>query len=187
MPTNVAWCNWVDLFRSVQFSSCALNDALRAVPYAAMNSPVWILIDAMSVTNGNHHHQQQHHWARSQVCAERTSSALNMTLLAFAAERRRLHHGACSVPAASDRYLLLAGHRTLSSKPACCRYWCGSMGETNGWIDGQTDGRTDARYIDPVTQTTRAVSKGGINWWRLSPPTMAEVWEVVSIIPFKRH
>jgi len=62
-----------------------------------------------------------------------------MTLLAFAAERRRLHHGARSVPAASDRYLLLAGH---SSKPARRRYCCGSMGQTNGWIDGRTDGRT---------------------------------------------
>jgi len=46
---------------------------------------------------------------KQQVCVEPSPSALNVTLPAFAAERRRLHHGARSAPAAIDRYLLPQG------------------------------------------------------------------------------
>jgi len=42
----------------------------------------------------------------NQVCVEPPSSALNMTLPAFAAERRRCTR---SAPTAIDRYLLPAG------------------------------------------------------------------------------
>jgi len=53
----------------------------------------------------------------------------------FAAERRRLLHGAHTAPAAIDRYLLPAW-RSAANPPGrrCC---CQSMGQT----DGQTDGR----------------------------------------------
>jgi len=74
-----------------------------------------------------------------QVCVEPRPSALDMTLPAFAAERRR------RVPAI-DRYLLQAP--ALSSKPAARR--CCSRS-----TEGRTDGRTPDRYIDPAPHTMR--------------------------------
>ena len=66
-----------------------------------------------------------------QVSAEPPPSALNMTLPAFGAERRRLLHGA-----SCHRSISLA-RLALSSKPAGCSCYCRSM--------GQTDRRTDRR------------------------------------------
>ena len=43
-----------------------------------------------------------------QVCVQPPPSTVNVTLPAFAAERRRLLQGARSAPAAIDRYLLPA-------------------------------------------------------------------------------
>jgi len=63
--------------------------------------------------------------------SEPPPSALNvvLTLPAFAAERRRLQHGARSVPAVTDRYLLPA-ERSATNPPAAVDRW-----------DRQTDGR----------------------------------------------
>jgi len=33
------WCNWVELFRSVQFSSCAVNEALRGFSAVMVGQP----------------------------------------------------------------------------------------------------------------------------------------------------
>jgi len=66
------------------------------------------------------------------VSAEPPPSALNMTLPAFGAERRRrLLHGASCFRSISPARL------ALSSKPAGCSCYCRSM--------GQTDRRTDRR------------------------------------------
>jgi len=62
-----------------------------------------------------------------QVCVEPRPSALDMTLPAFAAERRR------RVPAI-DRYLLQAP--ALSSKPAARRCCSRSTGRKDGRTDG---------------------------------------------------
>ena len=68
-----------------------------------------------------------------QVCVRRPTSVVNVTLPAFAAQRRRLLHGA---PAARRYRSISLARRALSSKPTarhCCCRWT-----------GQTDGRTDA-------------------------------------------
>ena len=78
------------------------------------------------------------------VCFEPPPSALKVTLPAFAAERRRLQHGARSCRSTYPACM------ALSSKPAgrrcCCR------------LTRQTDGRTLDRYIDPAPHTMRAAS-----------------------------
>ena len=71
-------------------------------------------------------------------------------MLAFAAERRRLLHGARS-------YRSISPVRTaLSSKPAPLLLSSRSIGQT----DRQTDGRTDNRYIE----TCSAFSAGGVKY-----------------------
>jgi len=76
---------------------------------------------------------QSKQFETKQVCVEPRPSGLNMTLPAYAAERRRLQ--------LFDRYLLQAP--ALSSKPAARRRCCRSTGQT----DGRTDGRTDTRQL----------------------------------------
>ena len=73
----------------------------------------------------------------------RSPSALNVTLPAFAAERRRLLHGARGRSLSPAR-------RALSSKPAGSQHCCRSM--------GQTDGRTLDRYINLAPHTMREAS-----------------------------
>jgi len=73
----------------------------------------------------------------------RSPSALNVTLPAFAAERRRLLHGA------RGRSLSPA-QMALSSKPAGSQHCCRSM--------GQTDGQTLDRYINLAPHTMREAS-----------------------------
>jgi len=73
------------------------------------------------------------------------NSAVNMTLPAFAAERRAAGPGCGAV----DRYL---ARTALSSKPAA-RRCCVRL--TNGHMDG----RTPDRFIDPDPHTMRTVSK----------------------------
>jgi len=46
-------------------------------------------------------------------------------------------------------------HRALGSKPAARRYYCRSMGQTDGRTDGWTDRQTD---IDPAPHTMWAAS-----------------------------
>jgi len=65
-----------------------------------------------------------------------------VTLPTFAAERRRMPHGARSAPAAIDRSISPAARRVLSSKPPLLL----SIDVT----DGRADGRTPNRYIDPA-------------------------------------
>jgi len=70
------------------------------------------------------------------VFVEPRPSALNTTLAAFAAERRRLQHGACSTaPATIDRYLLQT--LAISSKPTGRRCCCRSTGQTDRRADGR--------------------------------------------------
>ena len=84
-----------------------------------------------------------------QVCVQSPASAVKVTLPAFAAERRRLLHGACSAPAAIDRYLLPAG-RSAANSPA-------AMVAVDRW-DRRTDGRTDARSLHEPYSTYYAGS-----------------------------
>ena len=77
-----------------------------------------------------------------QVCVQPPPSAVNVTLLAFAAKRRCLLHGARSVPAAIDRYLLPAGRLAANPSHAAVA--------VSRW-DRHTDGQTDGRPT--VTQT----------------------------------
>ena len=77
-----------------------------------------------------------------QVSVKPPPSALNMTLPAFAAERRRVQHGTRSASTGIDRYLLRSG-RSAANPPstvaAVDRYWT------------DRPRRTDAdRYIDPA-------------------------------------
>jgi len=65
-----------------------------------------------------------------QVCVQPSTAAVNVTLLAFAAERR-----AATAPAAVDRYLLPAGRPAANPQHDA---------------DRQTDGRTPDRCIDPA-------------------------------------
>jgi len=67
----------------------------------------------------------------------------------FAAEGRRLQHGARSTPAATDRYLLPAGR--LSANPPAAP----SLLSIDG-TDRQTDKRTLDRYIDLAPHNMRA-------------------------------
>jgi len=46
-----------------------------------------------------------HTLPRKQLCTQPHTAAVDVTLPAFAAERRRLLHGDRSVPAAIDRYM----------------------------------------------------------------------------------
>ena len=79
-----------------------------------------------------YHLSQTHADRADKVSAEPPPSALNMTLPAFGAERRRrLLHGASCFRSISPARL------ALSSKPAGCSCYCRSM--------GQTDRRTDRR------------------------------------------
>ena len=84
--------------------------------------------------------------ANKSVCVQLPTSTVNVTLLAFAAERRAAVPccGAAAAgrpaTAAVVRYLL-----ALSSKPAARRA-CGRM-------LGQTSGRTPYRFIDPAAHT----------------------------------
>ena len=87
---------------------------------------------------------QSKQFETKQVCVEPRPSGLNMTLPAYAAERRRLQ--------LFDRYLLQAP--ALSSKPAARRRCCRSTGQT----DGRTDGRTPDSYIDPASLAMRAAA-----------------------------
>jgi len=80
-----------------------------------------------------------------QLCIEPPSSALNMKLPAFAAERRRPQHGACSC-----RSVCLLTGRLATNPP-------GAVAAVDRW-DRQTDGRTPDRHIDPAPHTMRAVS-----------------------------
>ena len=72
-----------------------------------------------------------------------------MTLSAFAAERRRLQHGARSAPAAIDLYLLLAG-RSAANPPA-------AFATVDQWVR-RTDRRTDAGPLNPAPHTMQASS-----------------------------
>jgi len=57
-------------------------------------------------------------------------------------------HGACSYRSISPTY------RVISSKPACRHCCCRSMGQANGWTDGQMLDR----YIDPAPYAMQAAS-----------------------------
>jgi len=87
--------------------------------------------------------EKSSHWLYSRVCVEPPPSALNKTLPAFAAERRRLWHSARGCRSISPV------RRALSSKPTgrcCC---C--------WSVGQIDGRTDAKPLHrPFSACLRA-------------------------------
>ena len=72
----------------------------------------------------------------SQVCVQPPSSAVSVTLPAFAAERWLLQHGACSARS------IYPAHRAFSSKPAGRRCCCRSMGQT----DRETDGHSTVTY-----------------------------------------
>jgi len=61
----------------------------------------------------------------NKVCVEPPSSALSVMLPAFAAEHRRLQHGACSCR------LISTACRMLSSKPTGRRFCCRLMGQTD--------------------------------------------------------
>ena len=75
---------------------------------------------------------------RSQVCVEPPLSAVSMMLFAFAAERRRLLHGARSAPAAVDRYIVPTGC-SVANPPGAV---------VDRWTDRQTDRRADGRATD---------------------------------------
>jgi len=64
-----------------------------------------------------------------------------MTLPAFAAERRRLQHGARSALAAIDRHVL-STERSAANSPAAVA--------AVDRRDRRTDGRTPDRYADPA-------------------------------------
>jgi len=78
-----------------------------------------------------------------QVCVRLSASADNVTLLAFAAERRPCSNRPIS-----------AGRRAHSSKPTAAA--CG--GRMVGRTDGQTDRRTLDSFVDPALHTMPAVS-----------------------------
>ena len=85
-----------------------------------------------------------------QVFVQLSTPVVNVTLLAFAADR----HAAVrrSVPAAVDRYLLLAGRPAANPLHA-------SAALDKWYIPGRrTDGRTPVRYIDSIPRTMRAVA-----------------------------
>jgi len=77
-------------------------------------------------------------------------------LPAFAAERRRLQHGARSTAPAPRTQLAIdiICLQALSSKPAGRRCCCRSMGQTD-----ETDKRTPERCIDRAPHTAGSVDK----------------------------
>jgi len=89
-----------------------------------------------------------------QVCVEFPLSAVNVTLLAFVAERRRLQHGAHSAPAAIDRYLLPARRSAANPRPPLLL----SIDGTDKRTDGQ-NGRMPDRYLD----TASPIMRGSVN------------------------
>jgi len=88
-------------------------------------------------------------YAFQQVCVEPRPSVLNMTLPAFAAERRRLQQisidSRYSAPAAINQ----------QTRRRCCR----STVQT----DGQTDGRTDTRPLHRPYPTPRTLRTAPVN------------------------
>jgi len=91
----------------------------------------------------------------SQLTREIRNTAANVTLLAFAAERRAATPTAAGRPvaAADDRYFLPA-RRSAANPPhtmAVVEWW-------DRQIDGQADGRTLDRFIHPAPHTMRVGS-----------------------------
>ena len=84
--------------------------------------------------------------SQEQVCVQPPPSAVNMTLRVFAAERRRLHHGARSCRSTSPALMALRG------KPAGRRCCSRPM--------RQTDRRTDAQ---PLRRPCFAYCVVGVN------------------------
>ena len=89
-----------------------------------------------------------------QVFVQLSTPVVNVTLLAFAADR----HAAVrrSVPAAVDRYLLPAGRpaaNPLHASAALDKWYIPGRR-----TDRRTDGRTPVRYIDSIPRTMRAVA-----------------------------
>ena len=167
------WCNWVDYFMTVQFSSCDVNEAWSCVSNIQSDrmdmvgtpmfnqiakSTSWLspaklcgaaipgglkgevitvyfsilLINVLLYCSNYAAWEKQKQIYLTSLCW-----ALNMTLSAFAAERRRLQHGARSAPAHSYRSIFPT-HRMLSSKTAGHRCCCQSMGQTDdGWTDAR--------------------------------------------------
>jgi len=82
---------------------------------------------------------------KASVCVESHSSALNVTLLTFAAERRR----ACSTaPAAIDRYSGPQGTKQQTRRLPLLLLIDGT--------DRRIDGRRPDRYIDSAPHSMRA-------------------------------
>ena len=86
-----------------------------------------------------------------QECVEPPPSALNMTLSAPAAERRRLQQGA-----GSYRSISPAGRALSSKKTTGHRCYCRSMGQTDGQTDGRTPNRCSAYYSSSVEKKIQA-------------------------------
>jgi len=82
---------------------------------------------------------------KQQVSVQPPTAAVNVTLLAFAAERRAAGR---PQPVAADRYLLPSGHQAANPPHAAAAV------DT----DGQTDGRTPDRHIDFAPLAMRSVN-----------------------------
>ena len=103
-------------------------------------------------------HPVNKHRHMKQVCVQLPESAVNVTRLAFAAERRAAAP-LCLGARGDRRCRSISPARTaLSSKPAACR-GCGRVtGQTDRQADGQADGRTLDRFIDAAPYAMPAVS-----------------------------
>jgi len=115
------------------------------------------MISHYSTNIGTLQQSIQHETKKSQVISvliDSLPSALNITLPAFAAERRRLRHGALSAPAAIDRYLLPAGRSAANPPPAA------AAAERR---DRQADGRTDASPLHRPFSAYYAASVNNCN------------------------
>ena len=99
------------------------------------------VLDGVDAGDRNHVVWCRSYLKRKTVCSLLPTSADNVTLLAFAAERRPCSNRSIS-----------AGRRAHSSKQQ--QRW-----QPIDKTEGQTDRRTLESFIDPAQHTTRAVSK----------------------------
>ena len=110
---------------------------------------MWLRSSGRQMPNARRTQLSSNFKIRKQVCVEPPPSALNKTLPAFAAVRRRLQHGVRGAPAYLDMFHRQGAQRQIRQLPLLLS------------IRG-TDGRTPVSYIDPTSESRKNIPNSEI-------------------------